>query len=149
MALPKTIDDRIYKNFIDCDGPTKKVAVCNTGTPVEVEFGEAGSTINSYSEANSVAGSATVTILTYTVPALKELRLKRIEYSGTNRSEFLVDVNSSTIAKQRIYYSGYNGYFGFNDLPFVAGDIIEIIVENKTNSVADFNSNLQGNLRDA
>ena len=37
----------------------------------------------------------------------------------------------------------------FNDLLLVEGDVIKLIVENKTNMTADFNGNLQGRLQDA
>jgi len=118
--------------------------------PLKVEFDQAGETLNVYGESSSVAASSTATIIDYTVGALKEFRLKRIEFSGTNRGVYIVEINSNTQAKKRTYYTRFDDYFDFEELKLNAGDNLKLIVENKsTNMTGDFNANLQGNLRDA
>jgi hypothetical protein len=128
-----------------------RTKICQeTGESIAVEFQEAGESINEYSESLSVAASATTTIIDYTVAALKELRLKRIDFSGTNRGVYTIEINSTTEAKKRTYYTKLEDYFVFEDLKLNPGDNLKLIVENKnTNMTGDFNANLQGNLRDA
>lgn len=126
----------------------KRVVVANA-SPIEVDFSEIGNTVNSYSEILSLAGLATSTVVMYTVAAGKKLKLKRIDFSGGNRAVYSVDINNSIAAKHRTYYTNYNGEIIFNDLLLIAGDVVKLIVENKTNITADFNSNLQGKLQDA
>ncbi len=147
------IEDRDYFSYTRCLDTkiAKRVAVCNTGTPIEVDIveGGAGETVNSYSEILSLAGLATATVVLYTVAAGKQLQLKRIDFSGENIAVYSIDVNNSIEAKRRTYYTNFNGEIIFNDLLLVEGDVIKLIVENKTNMTADFNGNLQGRLQDA
>lgn len=155
MALPCTQQTLEHKKFVECpDGsgnPAVRTKICqDSGETIKVEFDEAGTPLNIYDEANSVAGGATITVITYVVPVSKEFRLLRIEFSGTNRGEYIVDINSSTEAKKRTYFTDYNGSFEFGSLLLAAGDTLKLIVENK-NGIAsgDFNGNIQGKLLDA
>ena len=152
MTLPRTIEDREYRKFVE--SPTRgdqftavEVLIGNDSVPVF--FQEAGEGINLYAEANSVAGLSTITVLTYVVPAGKTFRLSMLDFSGENVAEYILDVNSSTQFKYRTYYTQFNGSAEFSALEYVEGDTIKIIVENKGNSVADFNANIQGRLADA
>lgn len=126
---------------------SRKVVVSTPYEPIDVVFGS--NNLNLYNESLSVAGLDTVTILTYTVPTGKKFKLQSIDYSGDNRSVFTVGLNASVISKQRLYYTQYKGTFEFYNLEFVAGDIIKLIVENKTNNPADFNGNLIGRIDNA
>tara|TARA_R110000851_G_scaffold85715_3_gene186249 strand:+ start:78 stop:536 length:459 start_codon:yes stop_codon:yes gene_type:complete len=152
MTQPRTIEGREFTKFVESDNRPQhsmiEVVVGNT-TPIEVDFNEIGETVNSYSEILSLAGLATSTVVLYTVATGKKLKLKRIDFSGGNRAIYSIDVNNSIEAKHRTYYTNYNGEIIFNDLLLVEGDVIKLIVENKTNMTADFNGNLQGRLQDA
>jgi hypothetical protein len=129
---------------------SRNIKVSNTAdNPLYVDFTEAGESINVYSEILSLAGLASADLVLYTVPAGKQLKLKRVDYSGGNRAIYQITLNANTIAKQRIYYLDFNGSFEFTDYVLEAGDIVKLLVENKTNMTADFNGNLQGKLLDA
>ena len=150
MALSKNIVDREFAKFIDCNDATAvRTTICQeSGESVFVNIPEVGNPINLYSEILSLASLATSNVILYTVPVSKKLKVKRIDFSGENRATFSVDVNGSIQSKKRLYFTRYNGEF-ILDLNLIAGDVIRLIVENNTNSVADFNGNLQGQLTDA
>ncbi len=154
MTQPRTIEGREFTKFVESDNRPQhsmiEVVVGNSA-PIEVDVieGGAGETINSYSEILSLAGLATATVVLYTVASGKKLKLKRLDFSGENRAVYSVDINNSIQAKHRTYYTNYNGEIIFDDLLLVEGDVIKLIVENKTNMTADFNGNLQGRLQDA
>jgi len=128
-------------------GVLSRKTVITTTAPIDVVVNP--NNVNIYSESLAVAGFATTTILSYTVPALKKFKLQAISYSGDNRSVYQVELNTSVIAKQRLYFTEYNGSFDFFGLELAAGDIIQLIVENKANSVSDFNGNLIGRVDNA
>lgn len=125
---------------------SRKVTI-QTTTPIDVLISPANT--NVYNESLSVAGLGTVTILTYTVAANRQFKLQGIAFSGGNKAVYSVELNGSIIAKQITYYTKFNGDFIFYNYELVAGDIIKLIVENKTNTVADFNANLIGRLDSA
>jgi hypothetical protein len=151
MTLPRTIEGREQAKFVECnDNTAVRTTICQgDGESVKVEFDEAGFGINSYNELLSVAGLATGDLLLYTVPVGKTLKLQRIDFSGENKAVYKIDINGSIQAKKRTWYTSYNDYITFNNLTLNAGDIVKLIVENKTNMTADFNGNLQGQLSDA
>lgn len=146
-----TRHDREFFSYTKCeDGKiAKRVGICNTGTPVEVVYDDGGVSINSYNEILSLGGLSTSNIVLYTVPVGKKIKLTRIDFSGENKAVYKIDINGSIEAKKRTWYTNYDGSIVFSELILVAGDIIKLIVENKTNSIADFNGNLQGKLLDA
>lgn len=137
------------------DSPTRpdnsavETVISNTGTPIEVEFQEAGTHFSQYNETSSVAGLASATIIDYTVAVNKEVIIKSISASGENKAVYTVEVNNNKIDLKRSFYTEYNVDFNVRDLVLSQGDNLKVKVENKTNSVADFNSNFIGNLRDA
>jgi hypothetical protein len=114
---------------------------------VQIEEGANDDFINVYDEANSVSGYATAIIIEYTVPVGKELKLKSIEASGENKAVYVVDKNGATESKKRSYYTDYNVTFEQFNLLFNAGDVLKIIVENESSSIADFNANFIGVLQ--
>ena len=150
MALPKTIEDREYQAFKECNGnPAKRVSLCQeAGETIKVDIGLSGVGFHEYDEANSVAGSGTATILTYTVPVGKVLILRRIDFSGSNRGIYQVRKNTNTFSQKRTYYTKFDDYFEFVDQEFAAGDIVDLVVENRSTSIGDFNATLQGSLKD-
>jgi len=149
--LPKTIEDRNYKNYVECDGkPTRLVKICQSeNETVKVEFSQEGESLNSYNEILSLAGMASADVILYTVPVGKKLKLQSIDFSGENRAVYSVKNGVNTIAKKRSWLTIFDGNFLFLDYTLEAGEIIKLEVENKSNSTANFNANLQGRLLDA
>lgn len=119
------------------------------GDSLNVNFTEPGFYFEKYAEASAVAGLATVDVVSYTVPVGKELKLLRIDYSGENKSIMSVKINTITKAKKRTWFANFNGEFLFEKYILNAGDILTLTVQNESNSIADFNGNIQGILDDA
>ena len=151
MAIPCNIRDREHGKFVDCNNEVAvRSKICQeTGETIKVEFDQSGEPINEYNEILSLAGLANADIITYTVPVGKTLKLQRIDFSGDNRAIFKATINGTTEAKKRTWFTSFNDYMVFNNLVLNAGDIVKLIVENRTNTSADFDGNLQGILNDA
>ena len=150
MALPKTIENREYFAFKECNGnPAKRVSVCQeAGETIKVDIGLSGVGFNEYDEAPSVAGSASATIISYTVPVGKVLILRRVDFSGSNRGIYSLRLNTNTFLKRRTYYTKFDGKMELIDQEFAAGDILDLVVENVSTMTGDFNATLQGSLKD-
>lgn len=108
-----------------------------------------GNVINQYNEVTGIAMGSSITVVSYTVPVGKTLRLTRIEFSSDSISTFEVDFNGIANAKKRLHYTHFNDDFEFlNDqdgLSLTAGTIINVVATNNSvNGTASFNSNLQG-----
>lgn len=156
MAIPGNIRDRDHRSFVQSptrgDGQTaREVLVGNgSGQPIPVyDVGIAGKMINTYNEILALAGGATSEIVLYTVPVDMKLYLRRVTFSGENKAIYKVDLNGDVQAKKRTWYTHYNDDIIFEDVELLAGDVIKLIVTNGSNSVSDFNGNLQGVLTDA
>jgi hypothetical protein len=143
--------DNESNKFADCNGEVVvKTSLCQeTGTTIDVEFSVSGTQVNVYNEINSLAGLATSDIINYIIPIGKTFKINNINFSGENKSVFLLSINGITHSKFRTYFNDYNGTFNTNNLIFNAGDNIKVIAENKRNSVSDYNANIQGVLDDA
>lgn len=145
--------DLEYRKFRECPDNSGEVAIAtkicqSTGETVKVEFGVSGVPFNQYGESLSVAGLGTSTIINYTVPVGKKIVLGTINASGENRAVYTLEINSITQAKQRSWFTEYNVKFDALKIELVAGDNLKVIVENKTNSIADFNANFTATLDD-
>jgi hypothetical protein len=145
--------DLEYRKFRECPDASGEVVIAtqicqNTGETVKVEFAVSGVPFNTYGESLNVAGFGTSTIINYTVPAGKKMVLGSISASGENRAVYTVEVNNSTQAKKRSYFTEYNVFFDAFKIELIAGDNLKVIVENRTNSVADFNANFTATLDD-
>lgn len=151
MTMPSSFRDRDQAKFVECNGETAvRTKICQeAGETIAVEFAQAGTLINSYNEILSLGGLSTANVVLYTVPIGKTLTLTRVDFSGENKATFKIDINGAIQSKKRTYYTSFNGSFEFSGLLLSAGDIIKLIVENNSNSVSDFNGNLQGRLADA
>lgn len=143
--------DREYFSYTECKGKiARRTKICqDDDEAIKVELGSQGIQVVDYDEANSVAGSATATILDYTVSVGKVLTLVLSDVSGDNRGKYRVELNGNVIAKRRTYYTGYDNIFKFANIKLVEGDNIKIIVENQSTLTGDFNANLQGSVKDA
>ena len=118
--------------------------------PIFVEFPENAdrTPVEAYDEVLAVASGISTTIVTYTVPATKEVVLERVEASGENIAAYTVEVNSVVVAMQRSFYGDLNAKFEFLSKAslgkvLVAGDIVEVKVLHNRPSLADFESRIQ------
>ena len=119
------------------------------GDSWNVQFATSGIYFELYGESLALASLTTTDILSYTVPVGKVLTLQRIDFSSENKSIMEVKVNNITKAKKRTWFVSFDGSFVFENYKLVAGDIVKLTVENKTNSTANFNANIQGKIDDA
>ncbi len=151
MPIPQTIEGREYTAFTECNGLTaKRTSICQApGETVKVEFAQSGISTNIYGETLALAGLGTSDVINYTVPVGKVFTLKSAEFSGENKGVFSILINSVVEAKKRTWFVSFNGDFYFSDLILSAGDNIKLNVQNESNSIADFNGNIQGKLDDA
>ena len=115
---------------------------------VNVTIKEDGAPLLEYSEVNSLAQAATATILTYTVPVDKKVKLTRSNIFGTNMGTYIVKINGTVVDKLGTYYTKFNDKFEFHDLEYTAGTVITIEVLNRGMQSGDFNANLQGRIFD-
>jgi len=151
IFVRKNIRDREHEKFREASGDLTKVAVSieqSISEPVPVSFTELGEPLNVYDEAPSVAGLATETIIDYTVPALKGLDVKHIHISGENKSVFTIEINSVIVYKHRIWFTKFSDNIE-TTIRLQSGDNLKVIVENKSNSISDFNSTITGNIYNA
>lgn len=149
----KNVRDREEHKFREVldDPRLSKVAVVveqDPSNPIPVDPLERGEITPIWGEQFSVGGLSIQTVINYTIPVGKNFKIKSVHFSGDNRSVFYVEVNSSTILKHRLYFSHFSGSASFENVNLDQNDNIKIIVENKTNSLADFNATLIGNLYD-
>lgn len=134
-------------NLTDPAGTT----VGTPGNPIFVDFpaNAARLSINQYNEVLSVVSGITTTIVTYTVPALKQNVLERVSVSGENIALYTVLINGSTIDVQRTYFGGaLNTQFEFMSTANLgtilnAGDIVSVTVLHNRPSSANFEGRIQ------
>lgn len=95
-----------------------------------------------YNEVNSV-GLGDSVILTHTVPLNRWNHLLTITASGDNIGIYRVVVNGSVVWKARSYYTNFNiPITSLEEYPLEQGDVVQVIVENRTNEAAAFNATL-------
>ncbi len=104
---------------------------------------------NTYNEVLSVAASATVTIVTYTVPTLTESILQRVHFSGTNIGRYDLLINNVIQDTAHTMFGGdltneFNWTTG-NNSGFIlnAGDVVKIQVNNPRPYVGDYEARIQ------
>jgi len=125
----------------------KAFRVVISNQPIQIAFSPAK--VGDYGEANSLAGAGTATIIDYTVPVAKRITLNTVFVNGTNRGEYIVEINGTNKSKLNTYYTKFNGEMPDLGISLVAGDNLKVIVNNKGNSSADFNANFSGDIFDA
>ena len=105
--------------------------------------------VNTYNELLSVAGGATVTIVTYTVPSAKQAVFQRASFSGENIARYDLLINGSPQDTARTMFGGdLTGEFNFetgNDsgLTLSVGDTIAVQVYNVRSTSAAFEARIQ------
>ncbi len=92
----------------------------------------------------SVAGGATPTLLTFTVPAGKTLFLESIDCSGENIAEYSVFIDGAKAMTRRTYFSEFNTTFWFLGESVAQNKIIDVILNNFRPSISDFDSMMIG-----
>jgi hypothetical protein len=116
----------------------------NPNGSINVVINESGKVlISEYSEVLGVVSGISVLIGSYTPSA--DVLLQKVEFSGTNISEYEIRVDGITIDKKRTYFgSSLNGVFDFNcGLEVLSGKLIEIYTTHNRPSLGDFNSRIQ------
>jgi hypothetical protein len=105
--------------------------------------------VNTYNELTAVAGGATVTIVTYTVPTLKKAIFQRAAFSGENIAKYDLIINSASQDTARTMFGGdLTGEFNFETgnetgLTLSAGNTIAVQVYNVRSSSASFEARIQ------
>ena len=121
---------------------SKNAKVTNTSSnPVPVVFDTKGDVTSQYNEVASTT-LETITVINFTVGVGKGVDLMCVECSGSNKAIFTVEINSSVIKKVRTWFCDFNAVMDFKLQSLSAGDNVRVIVENKTDMAADFNSTL-------
>lgn len=126
------------------------VVLASDQSIIPVVLTPAGSEIYIYGEQLAVASSATVPLVTYTVPVGKIFYLKHIEASGENIGVYVVTAAAATVATRRTNYTIFNTDFifdsGSSGLLYNAGDVITVTAMNDGMSSATFNGTIYGQL---
>lgn len=146
MSLPSslTLTERESLKF-RTDGDLTKVAVVirngnDEAVPVIVTSSR-GITIADYNESIINTGEE-VTIISKTIALGKEANLLKFSVSAQNVCELRLAVNGNTKVKARLTYTDFNFDYDLQSLVVSEGDIVTVIVENKSNASAFFNSTL-------
>lgn len=150
MALPCHIREREQDKFKETAGGDVAVRTCvdTSGGPVEVELSESGEITNIFDTAN-VASSATATVVTYTVPADKELELQLVEFAGENIATYFIEIDGVKEAQKRTWFGGnLSGEFMFNKLLVDELLVVRLRVENFRPTSSDFEGRILGVLND-
>lgn len=119
----------------------------SSGTGIVIQ--PTGTVMSQFSTVTGVATSATVTILTYTVPASTETYLLRIEASGTNIATYDILIDGQPWARTRTYFSGpfvavlHIGSSPSDAIPLNAGQVVDIQVTNFRPTSGNFEARLQ------
>ena len=107
--------------------------------------GAAGLVKNIYGDRLAVAGGSTQTIVSYTILPNKKFYVALIEFNGGNIGYYEIYVNSVLQAYKYTSYAGpYYGDFFLNNLPLVAGDVVELRATNIQSYPADYHGRILG-----
>ena len=105
--------------------------------------------LNIYGEANSVPSLDTVVVASYIVPVGKILQLLSIEFTGCNIANYEVHLATVKNATRRTWFGGdLSGDFIFSGLEILAGEKVELKVNNFRPEVSDFEGRILGRLID-
>lgn len=136
------------------NAPTPGVALDSTLQSILTALGGSltNDSRNIYSEQAAVAASSTVTILSYTVPALQTSYVEHMSGSGDTIGLYDLKVNGLTIEKRRTNFALFNfdAFFETSNglgMKLNAGDVLTIDVTNKGSSSSSFNARIYGRLQ--
>lgn len=144
-------EQRIRVDALVTDGTD--ALIINPDGSINVNIIDSVTTLNTYrsyfAEATSVPSSTTTLIQTYTVPALTQAFLERIEVAGTNIGMYEVFVNDIIQDRKYTYFgNSLNDIFEFtgstsSGYPLNAGDTVKVKITHGRPSVGNFNSRIQ------
>ena len=98
----------------------------------------------SYNEVSVPDGIETV-VMTYTVPLATDFQVVKVDASGDADAKFRLKKNGSILSTKRNSWANRNVDFEFSyGLKMVAGDIIEVTVEQNNGEAFDFNASFYG-----
>lgn len=126
----------------------------NGSLNVNITGATSGLVVNTYAE-STLAGGATGTVCTYTVPALKVFHLASVSASGQNVATHKVKVNGSNVDRKNLWLGGpMSAEFNFRTgqgidavgFKLVAGDVITLETENFRPSSSLFSGRIYGTL---
>lgn len=145
VAKTPNVNDNQNNSFInDGNGDVARNVVVNNGNdnPIPVDFAPIGEIKSQYGESTSVAGLGSSTLIDKTIGTDLGTNLLVLSCSGDNKAYFTVEINSQVKRKLRTWFTQYNVSVDLSGEKLVDGDNVKIIVENKSNSTADFNATL-------
>lgn len=99
--------------------------------------------VNDYEE-STITALNTATVLSYTIPTNRAMRLRKLDVFGTNLGAYEVQINGDRAGYKETYYTRYETEFDFDNYTLNEGDTIEIISTNKGSTTALFNARLRG-----
>lgn len=136
--------------FVECPPdsgkPAVRVKICDE--PLGVSFSPYLSgtllSIAEYGSADSVVSGALTTVATYTVPALRQFVLYKVEASGENVAKYQVEIDSVVKGVKRTWWTDFNTEFNFERMELAAGAVVRVRVEHNSPDAGDFDATIIG-----
>lgn len=139
-SFKKTVDEKLARRV--GNESTNPLFVSVIAPPA---VGGSGPIIE-YGSISSLIKDVLTTILTFTVPVLKTLALKKIEVSGDNPAIYQVEFDAVVKGKRRTYWADFNADFEFKEFNLVTGTVVRVRVIHSQSIVSDFDATLLGEL---
>lgn len=142
------IDSNVARRVIDKDTHNKldDVITALGGSPGVTDD------INIFVETTAIASGSETTLVSYTVPALKNFFLALVNVNGTNIATYNIYKNGTKVAKAVTFFGVLNSTVNFAGaaygLKFVAADLLEVKVIHNRPSAGDFDARVNGVLQD-
>lgn len=95
-------------------------------------------------EEDSISPALDTDIISYTIPANRSVRMRKIEVFGMNKGNFIVRLNGDILARKETYYTRYETEFDFENYTLIEGDVLTVEATNKGLNTALFNARLRG-----
>jgi hypothetical protein len=99
--------------------------------------------LNLYDE-DTITATNTSSVLVYTVPADRALRVRQLECFGRNIGGFELLLNGDRIGFKETYYTYYETEFNLDNFKLDEGDVLEVKITNRGSNTALFNARLRG-----
>jgi len=129
----------------DDDGNTyDQVFAIYVQDPAPPVAGDFVGELNLFEEDLAVGATTEVTLIDYTVPVSRGLRLRLAECFGCNMGMFEVLIDDIRIGRKGTYYTYYETAFDFENFEIKAGQNIKIKATNRGPNTAEFNTRLRG-----
>lgn len=104
-----------------------------------------GDDVYAFDEELAVLENTPTSLVSYTVPVGKVFYLDAITCSGENYAKFKVSINGQVNKVGRIDWgTGFNVFFKYNSYKMLAGQVVEVEVENCSDGSADFEGTIEG-----